>query len=303
MAETPPNRAVLALVKAAQDIPNPHTDSKNSAYKQDGKPYRYASLNAFLEVIKPVLTKHGLAVFQPISTDKVGGFIEIQTMFVHESGDQVTFPAYATPLTNGMSQQAIGGAVSYMRRYSLQSVLSLAADDLDAQEDTDERLARNQGSAPGNSGVTRQQSGNAGSRQQAQEGARTASKPVPTQTTPQAEERPTAAPSASKGGSEDRDALSDDEREVLGTVTYIKVDHGENKAGRPYTKLRFGVKPEDGGEVVYATTFDHIAQGVFTEAKDSGKPVRVTVRKGNFGWDMVNVAFASPVPEDADVPF
>jgi hypothetical protein len=303
MAETPPNRAVLALVKAAQDIPNPHTDSRNAAYKQDGKPYKYASLNAFLDAIKPVLKKHGLAMFQPVSTDKVGGFVEVQTMFVHESGDQITFPAYATPLVNGMSQQAIGGAISYMRRYSLQSVLSLAADDLDAQEDTDERLARNQGSTPGNAGATRQPAKTAAPAAKAQEGARAAPKPDPTPVTPQGTERPTAAASASNGGSGSQAAFGDDEQEVLGTVTYMKVDHGENKAGRPYTKLRFGVKPEDGGEVVYATTFDHIAQGIFAEAKESGKPVRVLVRKGNFGWDMVNVALATPVPEDADVPF
>ena len=300
MAETPPNRAVLALVKAAQNIPNPHTDSKNSAYKQDGKPYRYASLNAFLDAIKPVLKKNGLAMFQPISTDKVGGFIEIQTMFVHESGDQVTFPAYATPLTNGMSQQAIGGAVSYMRRYSLQSVLSLAADDLDAQEDTDERMARNQGSAPGNSGVTRQQSGNAGPRQQAQEGSRTASKPAPTQTTPQAEERPTAAASASSGV---QGNFGDGDTETVGVVSYLKADEGASKAGRPYTKWRVGVK-DDSGEVVYVTTFDRIAGSLFTDAKERQQPVRIRTRQGQYGQDLVNVELASPVGvEDEDVPF
>jgi hypothetical protein len=303
MAETPPNRAILALVKAAQDIPNPHTDSKNAAYKQDGKPYRYASLNAFLEVIKPVLKEHGLALFQPVSTDKVGGFVEVQTMFIHESGDQITFPAYATPLVNGMSQQAIGGAVSYMRRYSLQSALALAADDLDAKEDTDERQGRNQGSTPGNAGAGRQPSGNAGSVAQPREAARTAPKPDPTQGTPQATERPTAAASASKGGSESQSTFGDDShREVLGTVTYLKVDHGESKAGKPWTKQRFGVKDQD-GEVVYATTFDYVAQGIFTQAKESGQPVRVTVSKGSYGWEMVNVALASPVPEDQDVPF
>lgn len=300
MAETPPNRAILALVKAAQDIPNPHTDSRNAAYKQDGKPYKYASLNAFLDAIKPVLKEHGLAMFQPVFTDKVGGFVEVQTMFVHESGDQITFPAYATPLVNGMSQQAIGGAISYMRRYSLQSVLSLAADDLDAQEDTDERLARKQGSTPGNAGVNRQSSGNPGQVTQAQEGSRTASKPAPTQTTPQVEERPTAAASASSGV---QGSFGDGDTEIVGVVSYLKADEGTSKAGKPYTKWRVGIK-DDGGEVVYVTTFDRIAGNLFANAKESRQPVRIVTRQGQYGQDLVNVELASPVAvEDEDVPF
>jgi hypothetical protein len=300
MAETPPNRAVLALVKAAQNIPNPHTDSKNAAYKQDGKPYRYASLNAFLEVIKPVLKEHGLALFQPVSTDKVGGFVEVQTMFIHESGDQITFPAYATPLVNGMSQQAIGGAVSYMRRYSLQSALALAADDLDAQEDTDERLARNQGSSPGNAGAGRQPSGNAGSATQPREAARTAPKPDPAPSTPQATERPVEAPSASYGGT---GGFGDGDTETVGMVSYLKADEGTSKAGKPYTKWRVGIRP-DGGEVVYVTTFDRIAGNLFADAKERKEAVRIRTRTSQYGQDLVDVSLASPVAvEDTDVPF
>jgi hypothetical protein len=197
-----------------------------------------------------------------------------------------------------MSQQAIGGNVSYMRRYSLQSILSLAADDLDAQEDTDERLARNQGSTPGNAGVTRQQPGNAGSRQQAQEGSRTASKPAPTQPTPQAEERPTEAPSASSGG------FGDGDTETVGMVSYVKADEGTSKAGKSYTKWRVGVKP-DGGEVVYVTTFDRIAGSLFVDAKERQQQVRIVTRKGQYGQDLVNVELASPVSAggDDDIPF
>jgi hypothetical protein len=290
---------VVALVKAAMEMANPHTDSRNAAFKRDGDAYRYASLNAFLDVVKPTLAKHGLALFQPVSTDKAAGYVEVQTMFMHTSGAQVTFPSYATPLTSGMTQQAIGGAISYMRRYSLQSALGLAADDNDAEDDRQERQA-NRGSTPGNAGASRQSSGNPGLLTQPREAARTASKPDPTPVTPQATERPTAAPSASSGM---QGSFGDGDTEIVGVVSYLKADEGTSKAGKPYTKWRVGIK-DDGGEVVYVTTFDRIAGNLFANAKESRQPVRIVTRQGQYGQDLVNVELASPVAvEDEDVPF
>ena len=300
MTEPPINPAVVALVKAAMEMANPHTDSRNAAFKRDGDAYRYASLNAFLDVVKPTLAKHGLALFQPVSTDKAAGYVEVQTMFMHTSGAQVTFPAYCTPLTSGMTQQAIGGAISYMRRYSLQSALGLAADDNDAEDDRQERQGRNQASTPGNAGVTRQQSVNAGSAAQPREAARTAPKPDPTPSTPQATERPVEAPSASYGGT---GGFGDGDTETVGMVSYLKADEGTSKAGKPYTKWRVGIRP-DGGEVVYVTTFDRIAGNLFADAKESKQPVRIKTREGRYGQDLVDVSLASPVAvEDTDVPF
>ncbi len=202
-------------------------------------------------------------------------------MFMHTSGAQVTFPAYCTPLTSGMTQQAIGGAISYMRRYSLQSALGLAADDNDAEDDRQER----QGSArPA----------------QPREAARTAPKPDPTPSTPQATERPVETPSASYGGT---GGFGDGDTETVGMVSYLKADEGTSKAGKPYTKWRVGVKPE-GGEVVYVTTFDRIAGNLFADAKESKQPVRIRTREGRYGQDLVDVSLASPVAvEDTDVPF
>jgi hypothetical protein len=260
------------------EMANPHTDSRNAAFKRDGDAYRYASLNAFLDVVKPTLARHGLALFQPVSTDKERGYVEVQTMFMHTSGAQVTFPSYATPLTNGMTQQAIGGAISYMRRYSLQSALGLAADDNDAEDDRQERQVSARPAQP-------------------REASRTASKPAPTQTTPQAEERPTAAASASNGG------FGDGDTETVGMVSYVKADEGTSKAGKPYTKWRVGVKPTDGGEVVYVTTFDRIAGSLFVDAKERQQQVRIVTRKGQYGQDLMNVELVSAGEGNDDIPF
>jgi hypothetical protein len=183
-----------------------------------------------------------------------------------------------------MTQQAIGGAISYMRRYSLQSALGLAADDNDAEDDRQER----QGSArPA----------------QPREAARTASKPDPTPSIPQAQERPTAAPSASSGV---QASFGDGDTETVGMVSYVKADEGTSKAGKPYTKWRVGVKPTDGGEVVYVTTFDRIAGSLFVDAKERKQSVCIVTRQGQYGQDLVNVELASPVSAgegNDDIPF
>ena len=238
MTDTQPNHAVIALVKAAMEMANPQADSKNAAFKRDGEAYRYASLNAVLEVVKPTLAKHGLALFQPVSTDKERGFIEVQTMFMHTSGGQVTFPTYSTPMTAAMTQQAIGGSISYMRRYALQSALGLAADDNDAEDD---RIAR-----------------------QAQ--ART---PVPAPSKPAAPAEPAKARRADHVPAEPARAAPARSMgvDVIGTVVYVKSEPGE-KNGKPYTKHRIGIKKQGDTETTWLTSFnDAVGEAATAENK------------------------------------
>ena len=238
MTDTEANPAVIALVKAAMEMANPQADSKNAAFKRDGEAYRYASLNAVLEVVKPTLAKHGLALFQPVSTDKERGFIEVQTMFMHTSGGQVTFPTYSTPMTAAMTQQAIGGSISYMRRYALQSALGLAADDNDAEDD---RIAR-------------------------QAHART---PVPAPSKPAAPAEPATARRADHVPS--KPAAPAPARtmgvDVIGTVVYVKSEPGE-KNGKPYTKHRIGIKKQGDTETTWLTSFnDAVGEAATAENK------------------------------------
>jgi pyruvate/2-oxoglutarate dehydrogenase complex dihydrolipoamide acyltransferase (E2) component len=220
------------------EMANPQADSKNAAFKRDGEAYRYASLNAVLEVVKPTLAKHGLALFQPVSTDKERGFIEVQTMFLHTSGGQVTFPTYSTPITAAMTQQAIGGSISYMRRYALQSALGLAADDNDAEDD---RIAR---------------------QAQARTPAAAPSKPAaPAEpaTARRADHVPAkpAAPAPARSMGVD----------VVGTVVYVKSEPGE-KNGKPYTKHRIGIKKQGETETTWLTSFsDAVGEAATSENK------------------------------------
>jgi pyruvate/2-oxoglutarate dehydrogenase complex dihydrolipoamide acyltransferase (E2) component len=272
VTDTQHSNAAIALVKAAMEMANPQADSRNAAFKRDGEAYRYASLNAVLEVVKPTLAKHGLALFQPVSTDKERGFIEVQTMFMHTSGGQVTFPTYSTPMTAAMTQQAIGGSISYMRRYALQSALGLAADDNDAEDDRIARQAHARTPAPAPSKLAA---------------------PAEPATARRADHVPAeparAAPARSMGV------------DVIGTVVYVKSEPGE-KNGKPYTKHRIGIKKVGETETTWLTSFND-AVGEAATAENKTGTVMCGVLGGKSG-DLLTDLYAQQTAEvPAEVAF
>jgi hypothetical protein len=90
--------------------------------------YAYADLGDLLEMARPVLAKHGLALLQPIR--KNGDAVVIDTTLLHASGHRMVWPfeVYA----KGTPQQ-IGSAITYGRRYSAQAALGVASEDDDGQ--------------------------------------------------------------------------------------------------------------------------------------------------------------------------
>lgn len=96
-----------------------------------GYGYRYADLPEILAQINPLLKKHGLGFIQPLEGKCV------KTVVFHvESGEtiesSIEIPQGVT--LKGMNDyQTLGSAITYLRRYSLSSLLGLVTDvDLDA---------------------------------------------------------------------------------------------------------------------------------------------------------------------------
>jgi len=108
----------MAEIKpVAKEATNPHFRS------------RYADLNTILAEVKPVLHKHGLYLLQPIE----GG--EVFTRIVDaETG--ATVCESSLPLSGGGTPQQRGSEITYYRRYTLQSLLALEAEDDDANAAT-----------------------------------------------------------------------------------------------------------------------------------------------------------------------
>ena len=86
--------------------------------------YRYADLAGLLEATLPALTAHGVTVLQAIDAETA----TLITRVEHVSGEWVES---AYPLTINLPPQQFGSSISYGRRYSLQSLLCVAADDDD----------------------------------------------------------------------------------------------------------------------------------------------------------------------------
>lgn len=116
-------KLAYALTRAQEELPLIKRESVNPFYKS-----KYADLPTIFDAIRPVLAKHKLAVLQGgdgADTTRLG----VSTMLLHESGEfiEYTFPM---PCTMEDPQKA-GSAITYGRRYGLQSILGIAAEEDD----------------------------------------------------------------------------------------------------------------------------------------------------------------------------
>lgn len=99
--------------------------------KSGGKySYQYATLAALLGAVRPALSANGLAIMQV--PGRMDGGLVLTTTLAHSSGQwcETTIPIKV----EGSDIKAVGSAITYMRRYVLQSLLGLAADDDDGGE-------------------------------------------------------------------------------------------------------------------------------------------------------------------------
>lgn len=99
---------------------NPHFKSK------------FAPLDNIIEMLRPVLPKHGLSFLQFTDTDETG--IVVETVIAHESGEWVSgrlrMPAVK------QDPQGYGSALTYGRRYGLAAALGIVSDeDVDGNGD------------------------------------------------------------------------------------------------------------------------------------------------------------------------
>ena len=95
-----------------------------------GYGYTYADLPQILEVINPILKKHGLGFTQMLVEDG------LQTTIFHtKSGEFLngTCPIPSTTLKGMNDYQSFGSGITYYRRYALSSALGIVTDkDTDA---------------------------------------------------------------------------------------------------------------------------------------------------------------------------
>lgn len=114
-----------ALLAAQKAIKWAQKDATNPHFKN-----RYADLQGVIEAVKPALNDAGIAFLQT-ATKSDDGKLHLVTRLVHQSGQWVEDTAVC-PLAK-MDPQGFGSALTYLRRYSLGSIVGLFSSDDDAE--------------------------------------------------------------------------------------------------------------------------------------------------------------------------
>lgn len=118
------NELATALSKAQSEIIGAIADSKNPFFKSS-----YADLESVWAAIRGPLTKNGLSIVQaPIPRDNG---VEIETTLLHSSGQWLSGSLFMPADKN--DPQTFGKLVSYIRRYSLTSLLCIPQVEDDAE--------------------------------------------------------------------------------------------------------------------------------------------------------------------------
>jgi len=123
-------KLAFALVKAQGDMKSIVKDSTNPAFKSS-----YASLEATVDTVRPILARYGLCTLQGESapeTDegKLTGF-NVETIVLHESGEWISTAVFV-PVEKPSAQGAVS-ALTYGRRAGLRAVFTLADTDDDGE--------------------------------------------------------------------------------------------------------------------------------------------------------------------------
>jgi len=131
---------IKAIAEFQQEVPVIFKDTEAYGYK-------YADLPKVLEVINPLLKKHGIAFTQMINGTSV------DTVIYHvETGESIqssTAIPQGVTLKGQNDFQVLGSAITYIRRYALSAMLGLVTDkDNDAAGEQEKKSQQPQQNKP-----------------------------------------------------------------------------------------------------------------------------------------------------------
>ncbi len=125
------NELAIALAKAQGQILDAKKDSNNPFFKS-----KYADLASVWEACRKPLSNNGLSVVQTIEI-KYGSFCPsegrriLESTLMHTSGQWISSELDLLPKEE--SEQAIGSAITYTRRYALAALVGICPDDDDGE--------------------------------------------------------------------------------------------------------------------------------------------------------------------------
>lgn len=113
-----------AFLQAQKAIGNVVKGQKNLFFKSN-----YAGLPDVMEGCKEALNEVGISVLQTNGKDEFGPYVE--TTLIHSSGQWFESKLYL--ILNKQDMQGLGSSVTYARRYDLQGIVFMGAEDDDGE--------------------------------------------------------------------------------------------------------------------------------------------------------------------------
>jgi hypothetical protein len=125
-----------SLLKAQAEIPNPEKGAKGYGYK-------YATLDSIIKVIKPILAKHGLGLYQfPVGAIE-NDCVTIKTVLFHSNGQSLEEQSSIPVKFNSNPVQDYGASLTYGKRYQLLGLLNICPQDEDKDGELSKPVAKN----------------------------------------------------------------------------------------------------------------------------------------------------------------
>ena len=118
-------KTLMQRIQAVQDdVVFVKKDMRNTHFQS-----KYADINSYIEMLRPLFKLHAIVVLQPfVQLDN--GTTGVKTVITCDTGE--TFESFM-PVPLSDNPQKVGSFITYSRRYSIQSLFFLGAEDDDGE--------------------------------------------------------------------------------------------------------------------------------------------------------------------------
>ncbi len=142
------SETIAELAKALSafqgEVENATKSANNPFFKS-----KYADLAEVLNTVRPLMSKHGLALaqFPSYEGNSEQGIVSVETVLMHLSGQWMSCVT-SSPVKGKVDSQVIGSATTYCRRYPAASILGIAQEDDDGNAASGKNMEKDQSKEP-----------------------------------------------------------------------------------------------------------------------------------------------------------